>query len=78
MPIEYTRKTAKMSGIVTVEEAESLLEWIQKNPSGRLDLAACSHIHAANLQVIMAARPRIAAMPSDSQLAAWLLPFNHH
>jgi hypothetical protein len=72
MAIEFQKKCALFRDFVGVEEAESLLEWLQKNPRGRVDLAACTHLHAANLQVLMAARPTIAAWPKEANLLAWL------
>jgi hypothetical protein len=72
MGIEYTKKAARLSGFVSVEEAEGLLEWLQANPKGKLDLADCQHLHAANLQVLMVARPNIAAWPENTDLALWL------
>jgi len=72
MSIEYIKKTARLAEFVSVEEAEGLLEWLQANPKGKVDLAACTHLHAANLQVLMAAKPNIAAWPEDVDLALWL------
>lgn len=73
MAITYKKSTAILAGVISVEDAESLLEWLQKTPGARLDLAACTHLHAANLQVLMAAQPRMAAWPLDSDLKAWLM-----
>jgi hypothetical protein len=72
MSIEYTKKAACLSEFVSVEAAEGLLEWLQANPKGKVDLAACKHLHAANLQVLMAAKPNITAWPEDADLALWL------
>lgn len=72
MAIAYSDTVATLTEIVSVEEAEGLLEWLQAHPGGAVDLAACTHLHAANLQVLMAARPKIAAWPADAALAAWL------
>jgi len=72
MSIEYIKKIARLTEFVSVEEAEGLLEWLQANPKGKVDLAACTHLHAANLQVLMAARPNIAAWPENTDLASWL------
>lgn len=72
MGIEYQKKRAKLSGFVSVEEAEGLLQWLQKTPQGALDLGDCEHLHAANLQVLMALRPKVAAWPRDMQLDGWL------
>jgi hypothetical protein len=59
---------------VTVEEAEGLLAWLLAQPGARVDLAGCTHCHAAVLQLLMAAAPRVAAWPDDAGLAAWLRP----
>jgi hypothetical protein len=72
MSIEYMKKTARLTAFVSVEEAEGLLEWLQANPKGKVDLAGCTHLHAANLQVLMAANPNIDAWPEDADLARWL------
>ena len=72
MTIAYNELTAVLSDVVTVEETEGLLEWLQTHPQGKLDLSSCVHLHAANLQVLMAARPSVAAWPRDPGFAAWL------
>lgn len=72
MAIEYRKNTAVFSELVTVDEAEALLEWLHKKKTARVDLAACTHVHPANLQVLMVARPTISAWPRDEALAAWL------
>jgi hypothetical protein len=72
MSITYHDNTAVFADAVSVEEAEDLLQWIQKHPDGRADLSACSHLHAADLQVLMAARIQISAWPRDESLKAWL------
>lgn len=72
MAIEYLEEHVCLTDYVTVEEADGLLAWLQKTPAGAVDLSGCSHLHAANLQVLMAARPPIKAWPDDAALAAWL------
>jgi hypothetical protein len=72
MPIEFTTDQAIFRDIASVEEAESLLEWLQKTPHATVDLAACTHLHTANLQVLMVARPAIASWPENTELRAWL------
>jgi hypothetical protein len=37
-----------------------------------VDLGACTHLHPANLQVLIAAKSHIAVWPSDANLRAWL------
>ena len=73
MPIEYKKKQAVFNEIVSVDEAEGLLEWLQNKPAAKVALAACTHLHPANLQVLMAAKTRIASWPKDADLRAWLV-----
>ena len=72
MAIEYKKNLAVFSDVVSVEDAEALLEWLQKKSAAHVDLSACTHLHPANLQVLMAAKPAISAWPIDIGLAAWL------
>ena len=72
MPIEFKKQKAVFRGVVAVEEAEALLEWLQDKPAAKADLSTCSHLHTANLQVLMAAKTKVASWPSDSGLRAWL------
>jgi hypothetical protein len=72
MAIEYKKNHAVFSGVVSVDEAEALLEWLQKKSAARVDLSACTHLHPANLQVLMVAKPVISAWPTDGGLATWL------
>ena len=73
MGIVYDHKRkASLVDFVSVEDAEGLLEWLVANPKGKIDLAACTHLHAANLQVLMAAKPAIASWPANEALALWI------
>ncbi len=72
MAIEFKGRQAIFRDGVGVDEAEALLEWLQKRPAARVDLAACSHLHPASLQVLMAAGTGVARWPEDPQLRAWL------
>ena len=72
MSIEYEKNTARFIGAVSVEETEELLEWLCAHPEGKVDLSACEHLHAADLQVLMAAGRRVVAWPGDADLARWL------
>jgi len=72
MAIEYQKKAAVFIDTVSVEEAEGLLGWLLKHPHGRVDLSLCKHLHAANLQVLMAASPSVIGWPQDANLSAWL------
>jgi hypothetical protein len=72
MAIRYLKKYAALEGVVSVDDAEALVQWIQKQPSPAVHLGKCEHVHGAVLQVLMALRPRIAALPADPLLAAVL------
>jgi hypothetical protein len=72
MAIEFKRDQARFVDVVSVDEAEGLLEWLQKRPTAKVNLADCAHLHPANLQVLMAAKPVIQAWPSDTGLRVWL------
>ena len=72
MPIIYRKKSIFFESLVTAEDAEDLLQWIQKNPQGKVDLSGCTHLHTANLQVLMATRIAVAAWPKDAALKNWL------
>lgn len=72
MAITYQKKVAVFDDVVGVEDADGLLEWLRKSPRNRLDLTTCTHLHAANLQVMLATKASIAAWPKDANLRAWL------
>jgi hypothetical protein len=74
MPIVFKKNRAVFQDQVTVEEAEGLLEWLQNRPTAKADLSALSHLHTANLQVLMAAKTGISSWPKNSELRAWLEP----
>ncbi|WP_426112890.1 hypothetical protein [Massilia sp. PWRC2] len=72
MAITYTDDLARFDDVVSVEEAEGLLQWLQEHPHGRADLSACTHLHAADLQVLMAGAVAVLAWPRDAILRSWL------
>lgn len=72
MSIEFKKNRVIFRDVARVEEAEALLEALQKNPSAKVDLSACTHLHTANLQVLMVARPSIDRWPQDPELRTWL------
>ena len=72
MPFETKKKTAALTGHCTVEEGEPVLAWLLATPGARLDLSACEHLHAAVLQVLLVARPKITKYPPAGPLAAAL------
>jgi hypothetical protein len=74
MPIDYKKNQVVFRDTAGVDEAEALLAWLQNHPAARANLAACTHLHPANLQVLMAAGCGVAAWPLDPVLRGWLEP----
>lgn len=72
MSMRYQNKTIELTDTVAVEEAEELLALLQKYPTAKLDLKACTHLHAACLQVLMATRMTVKTWPQEPKLATWL------
>jgi hypothetical protein len=72
MAIRYLKKYAALEGVVTVEEAEALLQWLRQQTHPAVHLAKCGHLHASALQVLLALQPRLVAAPSAPWLAAAL------
>jgi hypothetical protein len=73
MPIEYKKNQAHFLDVATVEEAEPLLTWLQERKAPKVHLNLCTHMHSANLQVLMAAKDlKIVSWPEDQRFRAWL------
>lgn len=72
MTIELHDGVLTCSGTLTVEDAEVLQARLAGGAGRDADLAGCEHVHAACLQVLMAAGVRVTAWPAGSALAAWL------
>lgn len=77
MPINFSDEAAVVDEVGTVDDAEALLEWLQLHPQAGVDLSACTHLHAACLQALMATRARITRFPADTALASWLRQATH-
>lgn len=72
MPIEFKEKICIFSGICSIEEAESFLEWLLVTEESEIDLSQCEHIHTAILQAILAVKPKIKGNFQNPSLASWL------
>jgi len=72
MMIEFQEQRAIFTDVVGVEDAEELLAWLLRTPGARADFQHCTHLHPANLQVLMAAATPVCAWPEDPALAQWL------
>ncbi|HKJ87747.1 MAG TPA: hypothetical protein VKA48_04490, partial [Gammaproteobacteria bacterium] len=69
MGIRFEEEAAFLEGVVAVEEAEALLEWVQGHSGRPVDWSGCDHLHTAVLQVLMAAEPPLRGQPRDPFLA---------
>lgn len=74
MPIRYDADLARFKAACTVEDALPLAEWLEATPVPRVDLSACTDLHTALLQLLLAARPTMTAGPEDAFLARWVGP----
>ncbi|MDY7579164.1 hypothetical protein RGU70_12615 [Herbaspirillum sp. RTI4] len=72
MTIRYETDSVFFEDAISVDDAENLLQWLQENPQAKADFSACIHVHAANLQVLMAAHIQVTAWPRDDTLKIWL------
>jgi hypothetical protein len=72
MTIRYLKKHAALEGVVSVEDAETLMQWLRAQAKPAVHLGKCEHLHAAALQVLLALRPTLVAAPKDARLASAL------
>lgn len=62
-----------LAGPCPVEDAEPLLRALQDGAAA-IDLTAATRLHTAIVQLLLAARPSIVAMPAEPFLRDLLLP----
>ena len=74
MPLQLGRRTAVLSGTVTVDEAEPLATWLRSTGEARVDLGSCDHLHTAALQALLAAGAKVSVPPADAFLRTWIVP----
>jgi hypothetical protein len=74
MAVSFSETAVVIEGVCGVEEALPLLEFLQGNATARIDLRACTNLHSAALQVVMAVATRIASLPHEDFLRRWLTP----
>lgn len=74
MPIRFEGETARFTGDCAVDEAPPLAEWLEAAAKPRADLAACTGLHTALLQLLLAGGGMLAAPPRDPFPRAWVAP----
>jgi hypothetical protein len=60
-----------LDGECPVEDAETLLQLLQAQPKGPVDWSACTRLHTAVLQVLMAAAVPMRGECGDPFVARW-------
>jgi hypothetical protein len=73
MTIRRVDQTIFLDGVCAVEDAELLIQRLQEGATA-IDWSACGHLHAACLQVLLAARLPLLGTPANPELARWLAP----
>ena len=74
MPLHLSDKTAILEGVVTVEEAEPLTQFLRDTPGAQVDLGSCTDLHTAALQSLIAARVKVAVPATDEFLRQFVVP----
>lgn len=78
MPLELGSRTAVLTGILTIDDTETLATWLRTRGTAqtpaRVHLGACTHLHTAVLQTLLAARVQISVPPADPFLRTWVAP----
>jgi len=74
MPLLYEKNTVRFVDTCTVDEALEFQEWLGVAEAPRVDLSACTHLHTALFQILLAVRPKRIGSPVDPFLARWVEP----
>jgi hypothetical protein len=74
VPVTLNRHVATLTGVVTVDDAEPLAQWLRGTTRPKVRLTGCTHLHTAALQALLAARPAIVGRVADPFLARWIAP----
>jgi len=72
MTLTASQHVIQASGPMDVDDAETLLGALLEHPEAGIDLAECTHLHAACLQVLLVARRSILRWPADAAFAQWI------
>jgi hypothetical protein len=78
--VTFSKNVATLTSVVTVDDAEPFTEWLRTTAHPRVRMAGCTHLHASVLQALLAARPKIASLPTTAFLSLWVAPLliMHH
>ena len=69
MALQFDQQLATLSGTVSVEEAETLANWLKEQIAASAQpavaMADCEHVHAAVLQTLLALQPALSSPPAQ-------------
>lgn len=74
MAVRFGKNTVTVDGACAVEDALPLLEFLQVHPNAKVALRACTGLHSAALQVLLAIRPKLSSLPDEPFLRRWIAP----
>jgi hypothetical protein len=74
VPVTLSSDVATLTGVVRVDDAEPLAQWLRETAQPKVELAGCTHLHTAALQALLAARPAVVSTPAEPFLARWIAP----
>lgn len=74
MAITFHDHTAVFDGLCTIEETDALLAWLHDHPAAVADLAPCTHLHTALLQILVHHRIPVTREATDPFLQQWIIP----
>jgi hypothetical protein len=74
VPLDFRLNDIALTGSCGAEDALELAEWLANNRAATVDLDACTHVHAAVLQTLLAYRPTVSAALHDAFLSRWIGP----
>jgi hypothetical protein len=81
MTIRRVDDTVLLEEVCDVEDAETLLQQLQGGGAmpvaTQVDWSACTHLHTACLQVLLAARLPVRGTPANPSIARWVAPLLH-
>jgi hypothetical protein len=66
--------TIELTGHCPSEDAETLQRHLLEQPGAIVNWTACEHLHAAVLQILLAANPMLSGMPAGAFLRAHVAP----
>ena len=64
----------ELAGTCPSADAEPLLRLLLSMPGARVDWRGCHGAHAAVVQVLMAAKPKLLGPAADRSLGRWVAP----